>query len=103
MRRVRLTEGQLHNVIMESVRNILEVYDFASKKPQYDINSDEWKKDYDENDSSSVFDRERNKLSDLQIQQHYFGKKGLNGLDPKIFDWFVYNPKPRQSLKPKAI
>ena len=43
---IQLNEAQLKSLISEAVKNAM--YDFASDKPQYDINSDEWNRNYDQ-------------------------------------------------------
>lgn len=43
-----LRESKLANIVSENIKKVLkEEYDFASEKPQYDINSDEYAKEYD--------------------------------------------------------
>ena len=45
---IKISESTLHQIVSESVKRVLtEMYDFASEKPQYDINSDEYGKEYD--------------------------------------------------------
>ena len=72
---IKLNEAQLKSLISEAVKNAM--YDFASDKPQYDINSDEWNSNYDEMDRD-VNGRNRadnEKIMNQQIR-HHFGEKG---------------------------
>lgn len=73
--RIQLNEAQLKSLISEAVKNAM--YDFASDKPQYDINSDEWNRNYDEmeRDVRGKDKARDNAMMDLQIK-HHFGAKG---------------------------
>ena len=46
---IRLTESDLHRIVKESVNRVLREgeYNFASGTENYDVNSDEWKTNYD--------------------------------------------------------
>ena len=46
---IRLTESDLHRIVKESVNRVLREgeYNFASGTGNYDVNSDEWKTNYD--------------------------------------------------------
>ena len=59
---IKLNEEQLRKVVAESVKRVLnEVYDFSSTKPQYDINSDEYKQKYDSGGYDDEYNAETNK------------------------------------------
>ena len=72
---VKLNEAQLKNLISEAVKNAM--YNFASDKPQYDINSDEWNSKYDEmaRDVNGRNRADNEKIMNQQIR-HHFGEKG---------------------------
>ena len=72
---IKLNEKQLKNLISEAVKNAM--YNFASDKPQYDINSDEWNRNYDEM-ARDVNGRNREDNEKIMKQQirHHFGEKG---------------------------
>lgn len=86
---IRLTESDLHRIIKESVNNILREgeYDFASDTGNYDVNSDEWKMNYDRmsNDYRGQEKKSDSDLMDLQIAHHngMKGRGGYNGNLPK--------------------
>ena len=72
---IKLNESQLKSLIAEAVKNA--VYNFASDKPQYDINSDEWNSNYDEmaRDVNGRNRADNEKIMNQQIR-HHFGEKG---------------------------
>ena len=72
---IRLNETQLKRIISESVKKAM--YDFASEKPQYDINSKEWNDNYDEiaRDVNGRNRVDNEKIMNQQIR-HHFGEKG---------------------------
>jgi len=72
---IRLNEAQLKRIISESVKKAM--YNFANDKPQYDINSDEWNRNYDEM-ARDVNGRNRVDNEKIMKQQirHHFGEKG---------------------------
>ena len=72
---IQLNEAQLKSLISEAVKNAM--YDFASDKPQYDINSDEWNRNYDqmERDAYGKDKATDDAMMDLQTR-HHFGEKG---------------------------
>lgn len=81
--RIQLNEAQLKSLISEAVKNAM--YDFTSDKPQYDINSDEWNRNYDEMERDV---RGKNKarddaMMDLQIR-HHFGAKGKGDFEEDL-------------------
>lgn len=85
---IRLNEAQLKRLISEAVKNAM--YNFASVKPQYDINSDEWNSNYDEmaRDVNGRNRADNEKIMNQQIRHHFGGEKGNtegaefeNGLD----------------------
>lgn len=72
---IQLNETQLKRIISESVKRAM--YDFASEKPQYNINSKEWNDNYDKI-ARDVKDRNKadnEKIMNQQIR-HHFGEKG---------------------------
>ena len=86
---IRLTEGDLHKIVKESVNRVLREgeYNFASGTGNYDVNSDEWKTNYDRmsNDYRGQERKSNSNLMDLQIA-HHNGMKGrgdYNGELPK--------------------
>ena len=75
---IRLTEGDLHKIVKESVNRILrEANYFDWSEPQYDTNSDEWKSNYDNmaNDYHQQQSISNSDLMNLQIA-HHNGMKG---------------------------
>lgn len=86
---IRLTESDLHRIVKESVNRVLKEaeYNFASGTGNYDVNSDEWKTNYDRmsNDYRGQERKSNSNLMDLQIA-HHNGMKGrgdYNGELPK--------------------
>ena len=86
---IRLTESDLHRIVKESVNRVLKEaeYNFASSTGNYDVNSDEWKTNYDRmsNDYRGQERKSNSNLMDLQIA-HHNGMKGrgdYNGELPK--------------------
>ena len=86
---IRLTESDLHRIVKESVNRVLREgeYNFASGTGNYDVNSDEWKTNYDRmsNDYRGQERKSNSNLMDLQIA-HHNGMKGrgeYNGELPK--------------------
>ena len=86
---IRLTESDLHRIVKESVNRILKEgeYNFASGTGNYDVNSDEWKTNYDRmsNDYRGQERKSNSNLMDLQIAHHngMKGRGGYNGELPK--------------------
>ena len=83
---VKLTENELKGLIKESIKMVLrEDYDFASIKPQYDINSPEYRNNYDsmQNTVKSNDKEHDNRLMDLQIAHHNNLKGDHTGLNLK--------------------
>lgn len=91
---IKLNEAQLKSLISEAVKNAM--YNFASDKPQFDINSDEWNKNYDsmQKDARSKEMDNDNAMMDLQIK-HHLGKKGKDGFEGEL-------PKQRNQFKKDA-
>lgn len=73
--KIQLNEAQLKNLISEAVKNAM--YNFASDKPQFDINSDEWNRNYAEmqQDVNGRTKADNEKIMNQQIR-HHFGEKG---------------------------
>ena len=46
---IRLTESDIHKIVKETLNRVLREgkYNFASDTGNYDVNSDEWKTNYD--------------------------------------------------------
>ena len=69
---IRLTEQDLHKIVKESVKRVLREggYNFAASTGNYDVNSDEWKTNYDRmsNDYRGQEKKNNSNLMDLQIQ-----------------------------------
>lgn len=95
---VRLSESQLHRVINESVKKVLnEIYDFASGEKQYDINSDDYKSMYDSmQNKSHEFDSD---LMDLQIAHH----NGQKGGDKRIIDRLPHSKRQYKKRKAESL
>ena len=87
---IRLTELDLHRIVKESVNKVL---DFASSDGQYDINSDEWKSNYDSmaNNYHKQSNRGDSELMNLQIA-HHNGMKGRGNYNNEL-------PKTKQMNK----
>lgn len=88
---IKLNEAQLKSLISEAVKNAM--YDFASDKPQYDINSDEWNSNYDEMERAARGkDKDwDNAMMDLQTR-HHFGEKGKGDFEGEL-------PKQKKQFK----
>ena len=76
---IRLTESDLHKIVKETLNRVLREgkYNFASDTGNYDVNSDEWKTNYDRmsNDYREQEKKNNSDLMDLQIA-HHNGMKG---------------------------
>lgn len=72
---IKLNELQIKSLVSEAVKKVM--YNFASDKPQYDINSDEWNRNYDEmsRDVDGRNKKDNEKIMNQQIR-HHFGEKG---------------------------
>ena len=91
---IRLTESDLHKIVKETFNRVLREgkYNFASDTGNYDVNSDEWKTNYDRmsNDYREQEKKSNSNLMDLQIA-HHNGMKGrgdYNGELPKTKQMF---------------
>ena len=80
---IKLNEAHLKSLISEAVKNAM--YNFASDEPQFDINGDEWNRNYDEMKRSvrKKDSDDENSLMDLQIR-HHLGKKGMGDYAGKL-------------------
>ena len=72
---IRINESQLKSLIAGIIKE--SIYNFASEKPQYDINSDEWNQHYTEMDRDAAGRNraDNEKIMNQQIR-HHFGEKG---------------------------
>lgn len=75
---IRLTENDLHNVIINSVRKILKE----------DVLGNDWQANEEENvlNNYQPFDDQIQAYEDEGINQHDWGIKGEEGLDPTLYD-----------------
>ena len=87
----RINEAQLKKLIKEAVNKAM--YDFASNKPQFDMNSDEYGKNYDSMRDAA---RGRDKAADdamMDLQtKHHLGMKGKGDFKGEL-------PKQKPALK----
>ena len=93
---IRLTESDLHRIVKESVNRVLREgeYNFASGTENYDVNSDEWKTNYDRmsNDYRGQEKKSNLNLMDLQIA-HHNGMKGRGGYNGELSKTKQMSPK----------
>ena len=91
-----LTENDLHRIVKESVNRVLREgeYNFASGTGNYDVNSDEWKTNYDRmsNDYRGQEKKSNSNLMDLQIA-HHNGMKGRGGYNGELSKTKQMSPK----------
>lgn len=85
-RKIKLTESDLQKIIKNSVKRILkEVQDFASSDRQFDINSDEWKTNYDSMHNKLMNTNQSNDSALMNMQiKHHNGMKGRGGFEGEL-------------------